>query len=122
MIVSLSMGYVAVRRRDVLQHQDWMLRGYALGMGAGWVINVIVAEWIIARRRAVRVASPNVALCVALCVALYVALFVALLALMCVRPLAVHAQDIERLPKTDHASAIDGVLDEPMWRGYNEAR
>ena len=64
------------------------------------------------------VASPNVASCVAL----YVALFVALLALMCVRPLAVHAQDVERLPKTDHASAIDGVLDEPMWRGYNEAR
>jgi hypothetical protein len=72
------MGLVAVRRREFAAHGEWMLRGYAIGMGAGtqvlthlpvfilmgtpagvpravamgagWVINVIVAEWIIARR------------------------------------------------------------------------
>jgi hypothetical protein len=54
----------------VVQHGDWMLRGYATGMvtsavvdpptelsrallmGAGWVINLAVAEWIIRRRPA----------------------------------------------------------------------
>jgi uncharacterized membrane protein len=77
MILSLVLGYLAIRRRDVVRHQAWMLRGYALGMGAGtqvltnvpwvllrgapdtfaramlmgagWAINVAVAEWIIRR-------------------------------------------------------------------------
>jgi uncharacterized membrane protein len=79
MIVALAMGYRAIRRRAVGAHSDWMLRGYAIGMGAGtqvltsvpyfiavgmpdtatravlmgagWGINAAVAEWIIARRR-----------------------------------------------------------------------
>jgi uncharacterized membrane protein len=86
MIVSIGKGYLAIRRREVGRHQDWMLRAYALGMGAGtqvvtnlpwvllvgepdtttyavlmglgWGINVIFAECLI-RRRAARVGSPQ---------------------------------------------------------------
>jgi hypothetical protein len=78
MLLSILLGVAAIRRRDFLQHGDWMLRGYAIGMGAGtqvltgllgallfgipgefpramlmgatWVINLAVAEWIIRRR------------------------------------------------------------------------
>jgi len=80
MLISLLRGVVALRRRDFVQHGSWMLRGYAIGMGAGtqvltgmvaaafadpptelsrallmgagWVINLAVAEWIIRRRLA----------------------------------------------------------------------
>ena len=76
---SLLLGLDAVRRRDFFGHGAWMIRGYAIGMGAGtqvittapwlllvgpteelsrallmgtgWVINLAVAEWIIHRRR-----------------------------------------------------------------------
>jgi uncharacterized membrane protein len=79
MVLTLSLGYLAIRRRDVGAHQDWMLRGYAIGMGAGtqvltslpyfiavgepdvgvravlmglgWAINFAVAEWIIWRQK-----------------------------------------------------------------------
>ncbi len=91
MLVSLLLGVAAIRRRDFAQHGDWMLRGYAIGMGAGtqaltlmagaaivsppsvlsravlmgagWVINLVVAEWIIHRRTAppIRRASTVVA-------------------------------------------------------------
>ena len=78
MVASIVLGIVAVLRRDYVAHGAWMLRGYAIGMGAatqvlthlpwfiligkpgeasravlmgaGWVINVLVAEWIIRRR------------------------------------------------------------------------
>lgn len=85
MLVSLVLGIDAVRRRDFASHGAWMTRAYAIGlgagtqvlthlpyfilvgnapgetartvmMGAGWIINVIVAEWII-RRPAVSVTS-----------------------------------------------------------------
>ncbi len=80
MFLSILLGVAAIRRRDFAQHGDWMLRGYAIGMGAGtqalilmagemiagkpsvlsravlmgaaWVINLAVAEWIIRRRSA----------------------------------------------------------------------
>jgi len=80
MLLSILLGIAAIRRRDFVQHGDWMLRGYAIGlgagtqvlalavgellagppnelsrallMGAGWVINLAVAEWIIRRRPA----------------------------------------------------------------------
>jgi uncharacterized membrane protein YozB (DUF420 family) len=80
MVASIVIGIVAITRRDVSAHGDWMLRGYAIGlgagtqvvtnlpwvllvghpgvlarallMGAGWAINLAVAEWIIHRRRA----------------------------------------------------------------------
>ena len=35
MTFALCRGYVAIRHRDVATHRDWMLRGYAIGMGAG---------------------------------------------------------------------------------------
>jgi hypothetical protein len=85
MTVSLVLGYLTVRQRDFTAHRRWMLRGYALGFGAGtqlvtqvpwillvgpltittktylmaaaWLINVIWAEWLI-RRRPRRVRQP----------------------------------------------------------------
>ena len=75
MALSIIIGYISIRRRDVIQHQAWMTRAYAIGMGAGtqvltgmvgalilgtpnefenallmgaaWVINLAVAEWSI---------------------------------------------------------------------------
>ncbi|GIH93387.1 membrane protein [Planobispora siamensis] len=77
MVLSIVLGFIAIRRRDVARHRAWMTRGYAIGlgagtqvfthlpwfliagapgevprallMGAGWVINLAVAEWIIRR-------------------------------------------------------------------------
>ena len=78
MVVSIVLGIDAARRRQFAAHGAWMIRAYAIGlgagtqvlthlpwfilvgkpgestravlMGAGWVINVIVAEWVIRRR------------------------------------------------------------------------
>ncbi|GIG61898.1 membrane protein [Longispora fulva] len=80
MFASLALGFAAIRRRDLIRHSAWMIRGYAIGQGAGtqvltnvpwlllfgvpgtvtramlmaagWVINVAVAEWVIRRRPA----------------------------------------------------------------------
>lgn len=77
MVASLALGFAAIRRRDVAQHSAWMTRGYAIGLGAGtqalvqlpwvvamgepgelsralllgagWFINLAVAEWVIRR-------------------------------------------------------------------------
>ena len=77
MAVSLVLGLLAIRRRNIGQHQAWMRRAYAIGLGAGtqalilivpevlfgkpdpdrlallmgaaWVINLVVAEWLIRR-------------------------------------------------------------------------
>jgi peptidoglycan biosynthesis protein MviN/MurJ (putative lipid II flippase) len=77
-VACLVLGLVAVRRRDFTRHRAWMIRGYAVGLGAGtqvvtyliwvlavgpvdkgskalvmvaaWLINIVVAEWIIRRR------------------------------------------------------------------------
>jgi uncharacterized membrane protein len=35
MTFALCQGWLAIRRRDILSHRSWMLRGYAIGMGAG---------------------------------------------------------------------------------------
>lgn len=79
MILSLILGVMAVRRRDIPTHRAWMIRAYAIAlgagtqvfthvpwmvlvgvpgeltrawlMGAGWFINVAVAEYIIRRNR-----------------------------------------------------------------------
>ncbi|WP_083971730.1 DUF2306 domain-containing protein [Actinoplanes awajinensis] len=81
MIVALVLAVLLIRRRDIAGHRAWMIRAYALGQGAGtqvfthlpwtlaigtpgvgaraflmaagWVINILVAEWII-RGRPVR--------------------------------------------------------------------
>jgi hypothetical protein len=77
MIVSLVVGLAAILQRDIKSHRAWMTRGYAIGlgaatqmltlmigemvgppselthdllMGAGWLINLSVAEWVIRRR------------------------------------------------------------------------
>lgn len=78
MAVAIILAVDAIRRRDFAAHGTWMTRGYAIGMGAGtqvlthlpylvlvgkpdelsravlmgagWVINVVVAEWIIRRQ------------------------------------------------------------------------
>jgi len=78
MLVSILLGVAAIQQRNFAQHGDWMLRGYAIGMGAGtqaltlmaggliagppsdlrrallmgagWVINLAVAEWLIQKR------------------------------------------------------------------------
>jgi uncharacterized membrane protein len=80
MVVSIVLGFAAILRRDVNRHRAWMTRGYAIGLGAGtqaltllvgevilgpptelgrallmgaaWVINLAVAEWVIRKRRA----------------------------------------------------------------------
>ena len=74
----LVLGFDAARRRDIPAHRAWMIRAYAIGLaagtqaftegiagalwgsgvvrddlakGAGWVINVAIAEWAIRRSR-----------------------------------------------------------------------
>lgn len=79
MAISIALAVDAVRRRDFMAHGEWMMRGYAIGMGAGtqvithlpwfilvgqtnevtraiamgagWVINLAVAESVIRRSR-----------------------------------------------------------------------
>ena len=88
MILSIILGLAAILRRDIARHQAWMMRGYAIAlgagtqaftimpwiliagepsefplallMGAGWVINLAVVEWIIRRRPVypIRAMSP----------------------------------------------------------------
>ena len=79
----LILGFGAIRRRDLPAHRAWMIRAYALALGAGtqaftqgfgtaafgtsdlvgdlsrasgWVLNLAVAEWLI--RRSARPATP----------------------------------------------------------------
>jgi uncharacterized membrane protein len=87
MLLSILFGVAAIRRRDFAQHGNWMMRGYAIGlgagtqaltlmageliigqpselsrallMGAGWVINLAVAEWIIRKRPTPRVRTAE---------------------------------------------------------------
>jgi uncharacterized membrane protein len=78
MAVCLVLGFDAARRRDIPAHRAWMVRAYAIGLaagtqaftegigdalfgtgelrgdlykGAGWVINLAIAEWAIGRSR-----------------------------------------------------------------------
>ena len=89
MVLSIVLSVAAVRRRDFVHHGGWMIRAYAIGlgagtqvfthiplllfpslhgeltralcMGAGWVINLAVAEWIIRKRLARPGGTPSVA-------------------------------------------------------------
>ncbi|EOD64922.1 DUF2306 domain-containing protein [Amycolatopsis vancoresmycina] len=84
---SIVLATVAIRRRDVRRHRVWMTRGYAIGLGAGtqvlthvpwallvgvpgevtramlmaagWVINLVVAEWALRRRPRAAVINPQ---------------------------------------------------------------
>lgn len=77
MVGAMALALTAIGRRDIPAHQRWMTRTYALGiaagtqvfthipwflwpelqgelmravcMGAGWAVNIVVAEWVIAR-------------------------------------------------------------------------
>jgi uncharacterized membrane protein len=90
MVAAIVIAWRAILRRQVARHEAYMIRAYALGQGAGtqalvlgpwmlitgesgglvrdllmtlaWVINIVVAEWIIrARSRAPRrnIAAPS---------------------------------------------------------------
>ena len=79
MVASIVNGFLAIRRRDIVNHQAWMRRAYAIGLGAGtqavtqlpfilifgrpfiglglalmmggaWILNLIIAEWMIQRQ------------------------------------------------------------------------
>src|SRR6185436_14538936 len=78
MIMCIALGFVAIRRRDIAKHRVWITRAYAIGlgagtqalihlpwlliaakpgvlgrallMGAGWAINLAVAEWRLRRQ------------------------------------------------------------------------
>jgi uncharacterized membrane protein len=79
MVAFLILGFIAIRRGEIANHQAWMMRAYGLGMGAGtqvlthlpwvlavgmptstltrdllmtagWAINIVVVEWILAGR------------------------------------------------------------------------
>ena len=77
MAAAIVLGLIAVRRRDFARHRAWMIRGYAIGLGAGtqafthavwiaavgpvdrtgkaiamlagWLINLAVAEYVVRR-------------------------------------------------------------------------
>lgn len=79
MVLGLYLAVVAIRQRDIRRHRAWMMRSYALGLGAGtqvlthipwfvfpdiqgetaravcmtagWVINIAVVEWILVREQ-----------------------------------------------------------------------
>jgi uncharacterized membrane protein len=80
MVASIVLAVDAIRRRDFASHGAWMIRAYAIGlgagtqvlthlpwfvlvdgkpseipravmMGAGWAINIVMAEWVIRRQR-----------------------------------------------------------------------
>ncbi|MGW4472508.1 DUF2306 domain-containing protein [Nonomuraea sp. NPDC004354] len=46
MVLSLALGLAAIRRRDVAGHRAWMVRGYAIGLGAGTQA-VVLALWFL---------------------------------------------------------------------------
>jgi uncharacterized membrane protein len=78
MAVSVVLGFVAIRRKEIGRHRAWMMRAYAIGLGAGtqalaligaeivvgppgeilrallmgasWAINLAIAEWLISGR------------------------------------------------------------------------
>jgi len=79
MIVYILLGLSAILDRRIIQHRAWMIRAYALGLGAGtqvlvvipwlltagepsgftrdilmtfaWVINIAIGEWFISQQR-----------------------------------------------------------------------
>jgi len=87
--ISIILGLVAIRSRNIARHRAWMTRAYALALGAGtqaftvgfgeavfgsgvlrtdlmmaaaWAINLAIAEWVIRRPAARRAARARTAL------------------------------------------------------------
>ena len=48
MIMSIVLGFTAIRRGDVTRHRVWMMRGYAIGLGAGTQAQILMAGELIA--------------------------------------------------------------------------
>lgn len=47
MVLSILFGFVAIRRGDVRQHRNWMIRAYAIGLGAGTqMLTLMAGEWV----------------------------------------------------------------------------
>ncbi|MFD4635912.1 DUF2306 domain-containing protein [Lentzea sp. NPDC058436] len=46
-VVFIALGFAAIRRRDVTAHRAWMIRGFAIGLGAGTQA-VVLGSWIAA--------------------------------------------------------------------------
>jgi len=86
MAACLILGFTAVRRHDIAAHRAWMIRAYAIGLaagtqaftegiagalpgtgelrgdlakGAGWAINLAIAEYAVRRPRAGRPAGAR---------------------------------------------------------------
>jgi uncharacterized membrane protein len=86
MAASIILGFTAIRRRDIARHQAWMTRAYALALGAGtqvftkgigpavfgtseltldlslgagWVLNLAIAEYLIRRPARRRTMKPT---------------------------------------------------------------
>ncbi|RDI30704.1 DUF2306 domain-containing protein [Lentzea flaviverrucosa] len=88
-VVFIALGVAAILRRDVTRHRAWMIRGFAVGLGAAtqavalsawlvavgtpdrlskallmlaaWLVNAAVAEWIIRRQWPARPIRAGVA-------------------------------------------------------------
>jgi hypothetical protein len=46
MVVSIVLGFIAVRRRDYVRHSAWMSRAYAIGVAQGTIV-VVTIPWIL---------------------------------------------------------------------------
>ena len=91
MVSCIILGINEIRLRDFALHGAWMTRAYAIGlgagtqvlthlpwflladtkpgelargvmMGAGWIINVVVAEWMIQRQKSLKTGRPSVSI------------------------------------------------------------
>ena len=79
MTICVILGFTSIRKRQISNHSSWMIRAYAIGMGAGtqvlthlpwfiffgeptgltrdllmaagWAVNILAAEWIVHRRK-----------------------------------------------------------------------
>jgi len=47
MLLALFLGLLAIRRRDFGAHRAWMVRGYAIGIGAGTQALMMVPWWLL---------------------------------------------------------------------------
>jgi len=61
MVTSIVLGLRAIVRRDFVSHRAWMIRGYAVGMGAGTQVFTTV-PWVLANGGAPPDATTAVAL------------------------------------------------------------
>jgi len=48
MLLFILLGVTAIRRRDFARHGDWMMRGYAIGLGAGTQVLTLLAGNVLA--------------------------------------------------------------------------